>query len=64
MINKKWFIEKINSFLSNDQTKCAFYVFKTARYIKRKYGLDIYACGLYQVGVPCQDTFPSKHNLL
>ncbi len=45
----------------HDKVKCASYCFKTTRYIKKNFGIDIYACGLCQVGVPCENGIPPKN---
>ena len=46
----------------HDKIKCANYCFKTTKYIKKNFNIDIDACGLCQVGVPCEDTLPQKNN--
>jgi epoxyqueuosine reductase QueG len=35
-------------------------VFKQIPIIKEKYGIDIYACGLCQTAVPCEEKIPRK----
>jgi epoxyqueuosine reductase len=44
----------------HDKIKCANYCFKTTKYIKKNFNIDIYACGLCQVGVPCEDGLPAR----
>lgn len=42
----------------HDKDKCGKYVFEQIPFIKEHYGIDIYGCGLCQVGVPCADGIP------
>jgi len=43
-----------------DKRKCAAYVGGAAReYVKSRYGLEGYACGLCQTGVPCESGIPA-----
>ena len=44
----------------HDKIKCANYCFKTTKYIKKNFNIDIYACGLCQVGVPCENGLPAQ----
>lgn len=44
----------------HDKAKCALHCLKTTRYIKKTYKINIYACGLCQVGVPCEEGIPRK----
>jgi len=53
-------VNAISSEMRHNKAKCADFVFKTTKYIKQNYGIDIYACGLCQVGVPCEDGLPQK----
>ena len=43
-----------------DKQKCSEFVMSTIPYIKEHYVIPIYSCGLFQVGVPCQDGIPEK----
>jgi epoxyqueuosine reductase len=52
--------EAISLETRHNKVKCANYVFKTTRFIKKNYGIDIYACGLCQVNVPCENELPLK----
>jgi epoxyqueuosine reductase QueG len=42
----------------HDKARCAEFVFKQVPMIKEEYGIDIYACGLCQTGVPCEQGIP------
>ncbi len=42
----------------HDKGKCSLHCFKTTQYIKKNYQINIYACGLCQVGVPCENGIP------
>ncbi len=42
----------------HDKEKCAKHVFSTVPFIKKNYKINIYACGLCQVGVPCENGIP------
>lgn len=44
----------------HDKARCADFCFKTTKYIKKNYGIDIYSCGLCQVGTPCEDGLPQR----
>ncbi len=39
---------------------CAQHLENTIPFINKNYGIDIYACGLCQVGVSCSDDIPKK----
>jgi epoxyqueuosine reductase QueG len=39
---------------------CAPYLISTIPFVKQTYGIDIFACGLCQVGVSCSDGIPKK----
>ena len=44
----------------HDKVKCRNHLYKNVKpYVQENYGLDIYGCGLCQVGVPCQDGIPT-----
>jgi len=43
----------------HDKRRCMRYTERAMnRYIRKAYGLDTYACGLCQAGVPCMDRIP------
>lgn len=42
----------------HDKARCAEFVFGQVPLIKQEYGIDIYACGLCQTGVPCEQGIP------
>jgi epoxyqueuosine reductase len=44
----------------HDKQKCSEHVMSTIPYIKNTYGINIYSCGLCQVGVPCENGIPAK----
>lgn len=45
----------------HDKAACQAYIdTRTPPYIKTHYGLDIYGCGLCQVGVPCESRIPMR----
>nr|MDO8079181.1 epoxyqueuosine reductase [Candidatus Freyarchaeota archaeon] len=44
----------------HDKNKCQEFVFKQIPTIKEKYDIDIYACGLCQTAVPCEEKIPRK----
>jgi len=44
----------------HDKMACSRHVFGTIPYINENYGIDIFACGLCQVGVSCTDGIPEK----
>lgn len=47
----------------HDKKRCMQYTEHTMnRYIKEQYGLDTYACGLCQAGVPCTSGIPDQEN--
>jgi epoxyqueuosine reductase len=48
----------------HDKKKCMQYTEKAMHsYIKKKYGLETYACGLCQSWVPCTDKIPTKKDV-
>jgi epoxyqueuosine reductase len=45
----------------HDKNKCSEHIFKkTIPFVKEKYGIDIYGCGLCQTAVPCERESPIK----
>lgn len=46
----------------HDKMVCSQHVMGTIPYINENYRIDIYACGLCQVGVSCTDGIPKKIN--
>ena len=44
----------------HDKQKCSEHVMKTIPYIKEEFGINIYSCGLCQVGVSCENNIPTK----
>ena len=44
----------------HDKSKCKEFVFGQQSKVLEKYGIDIYACGLCQTGVPCESGIPRK----
>jgi epoxyqueuosine reductase QueG len=42
----------------HDKARCSQFVLEQIPAIKREYGIDIYACGLCQTGVPCEGGIP------
>lgn len=42
----------------HDKVRCSQFVFEQIPFIKENYGIDIYGCGLCQVGVPCEARVP------
>ncbi len=44
----------------HDKKKCYDHVVGTIPYINKNYGIDIYGCGLCQVGVACENSIPEK----
>jgi epoxyqueuosine reductase QueG len=44
----------------HDKVECSKHVMSTTPYIKENYGINIYGCGLCQVGVACSDNIPEK----
>ncbi len=51
-------VEAISFENRHDKKICYKQVKSTIPYIKENYGIDIYGCGLCQVGVSCGDNFP------
>jgi len=48
----------------HDKIICSQHVMGTVPYIKKNYGINIYGCGLCQVGVSCTNVFPVKNKYL
>ncbi|MFX1572430.1 MAG: 4Fe-4S binding protein [Promethearchaeota archaeon] len=44
----------------HNKHKCSEHVISTIPYINEKYGINIYACGLCQVGVSCSSEIPKQ----
>ncbi|TFG06574.1 MAG: epoxyqueuosine reductase, partial [Promethearchaeota archaeon] len=44
----------------HDKQKCSQHVMNSIPYIKNNFDINIYACGLCQVGVPCENEIPLK----
>ena len=44
----------------HDKNLCSKHVMGTVPYIKENYGINIYGCGLCQVGVACENGIPEK----
>ncbi|MFX1500583.1 MAG: 4Fe-4S binding protein [Promethearchaeota archaeon] len=44
----------------HDKMKCAPYLISTIPFINQNYRIDIFACGLCQVGVSCSNSIPIK----
>ena len=44
----------------HDKQRCSEHVMTTIPYIKNNYGINIYSCGLCQVGVPCENGLPEE----
>ena len=44
----------------HDKQSCSEHVMSSIPYIKNNYGINIYSCGLCQVGVPCENGIPAK----
>ncbi len=44
----------------HDKQRCAEFVFKQAAMIREKYRIEIYACGLCQTNVPCEECIPDE----
>ncbi|MFX0072321.1 MAG: epoxyqueuosine reductase, partial [Candidatus Hermodarchaeota archaeon] len=42
----------------HDKQKCSQHVMNSIPYIKDHFGINIYACGLCQVAVPCENGIP------
>jgi epoxyqueuosine reductase len=43
----------------HDKSACRAFIYdKMATYVKKTYGIDIYACGLCQTGIPCESGIP------
>ena len=53
-------VNAITSENRHDKIKCSNHVMGTIPYIKKKYGINIYRCGLCQVGVSCENEIPEK----
>lgn len=51
-------VEAISFENRHDKQKCSTKVMGAIPYIKENYGINIYSCGLCQVGVPCENGFP------
>lgn len=43
----------------HDKERCAEFVYGQEEMIMERYGIDIYACGLCQTGVPCESCIPA-----
>ncbi len=56
-------VEAISFENRHDKKICYKQVKSTIPYIKKNYGIDIYGCGLCQVGVSCSNGFPQKKNI-
>lgn len=54
-------VEAISLETRHDKQLCSEHVMSAIPYIKEHYQIDIYACGLCQVGVPCEHGIPSKN---
>ncbi len=50
--------DAINFKTRHDKQKCSLYVMDTVPFIKTNFGINIYSCGLCQVGVPCENRPP------
>ncbi|MFW9969422.1 MAG: hypothetical protein ACFFDF_04420 [Candidatus Odinarchaeota archaeon] len=46
----------------HNKMKCFSHLISTTPFINQNYGIDIYACGLCQVGVSCSNGIPKKKN--
>ncbi|HME55018.1 MAG TPA: epoxyqueuosine reductase [Candidatus Lokiarchaeia archaeon] len=44
----------------HDKNACGEFVFSQVEYIRETYGINMYACGLCQTGVPCERGIPTK----
>jgi epoxyqueuosine reductase QueG len=44
----------------HDKQRCSEHVMSTIPYIKNNYEINIYSCGLCQVGVPCENEIPTE----
>lgn len=53
-------VNAITSENRHDKIICSNHVMGTVPYIKEKYGINIYGCGLCQVGVSCENEIPEK----
>lgn len=42
----------------HDKERCAEFVYSQKERIMKRYGIEIYACGLCQTGVPCESCIP------
>lgn len=47
----------------HDKNRCGEFVFSQVPYIREKYGINIYACGLCQTGVPCERGIPTEKDV-
>jgi epoxyqueuosine reductase QueG len=47
----------------HDKDKCGTFVFSTIPFVRKTYGIHIYACGLCQTGVPCERKIPTKKDV-
>jgi len=45
----------------HDKLKCSNYCFNITLYIKKNYGIDNFACTLFQIGVPFENNIPSDN---
>ncbi len=57
-------VNAITSENRHDKIICSNHVNGTVPYIKKNYGINIYGCGLCQVGVSCSNGIPEKNNYL
>jgi len=49
----------------HDKDKCSDYLKKvTSKYVQERYGIESYACGLCQVGVPCESGVPKTGKII
>ncbi|MHA1350994.1 MAG: 4Fe-4S double cluster binding domain-containing protein, partial [Promethearchaeota archaeon] len=53
-------VNAITSENRHDKIICSNHVRGTVPYIKKNYGINIYGCGLCQVGVSCENEIPKK----
>jgi epoxyqueuosine reductase len=47
----------------HDKNRCGEYVFSQVPFIRERYGINIYACGLCQTGVPCERGIPTEKDV-
>jgi len=45
----------------HDKVKCYAYLQETLKYVKNSFGIETYACGLCQTGVPCESIIPTDN---